>query len=124
MPIDSALLELARNPGLTDLAEEIILDLQSMTVEELDLKTISEVHVPAEEIDQAVSAVVGDDDWRRALRRFGTEGSPDGRSRSQRGHRYQGGATVSIEASLRYTDDRRAPGADPHGLHRARQATS
>jgi hypothetical protein len=33
-----------------------------MTVEELDLKTISEVHVPAEEIDQAVSAVVGDDD--------------------------------------------------------------
>jgi hypothetical protein len=34
-----------------------------MTVEELDLKTISaEVNVPAEEIDQAVSAVVGDDD--------------------------------------------------------------
>jgi H2-forming N5,N10-methylenetetrahydromethanopterin dehydrogenase-like enzyme len=92
MPIDSALLELARNPGLTDLAEEIILDLQSMTVEELDLKTISEVHVPAEEIDQAVSAVVGDDDWRRALRR--------------------------------YTDDRRAPSADLHSLHRARQAAS
>jgi Domain of unknown function (DUF4209) len=72
-------LELARNHGLTDLAEEILLDLQSMTVEELDLKTISaEVNVPAEEIDQAVNAVVGDDDWRGALRRFGAEGPPTG----------------------------------------------
>jgi hypothetical protein len=72
-------LELARNHGLTDLADQILLDLQSMTVEELDLKTISaEVNVPAREIDQAVSGVVGDDDWRGALRRFGTEGPPTG----------------------------------------------
>jgi hypothetical protein len=72
-------LELARNYGLSDLAEEILLELQSMTVEELDLKTISaEVSIPAEEIDQAVSAVIGDDNWRGALRRFGAEGPPTG----------------------------------------------
>jgi hypothetical protein len=73
-------LEVARNHGLSELAEEILLDLQSMTVEELDLKMISaEINVPAEEIDKAITAVVGDDDWRGALRRFGTEGPPTGR---------------------------------------------
>jgi hypothetical protein len=61
------------------LAEEILLELQSMTVEELDLKAISaEVSVPAEEIDKAVLYVVGDDDWRGALRRLGAQGPPTG----------------------------------------------
>jgi hypothetical protein len=74
-------LELARNHGLTDLAEEILLDLQSMSVEELDFKVISaEVSVPAEEIDQVIDFVVGDDDGRGALRRFGAQGPPTGQA--------------------------------------------
>jgi hypothetical protein len=72
-------LQLALDNGLSDLADAIRRDIQSMTVEELDLKAVSaEVEIEAGKVDEIIEAIVGDDGWPEALTRFGLQGPPTG----------------------------------------------
>lgn len=73
-------LGLARTYGFTELANEILVSMQSMTPEDLDLKCISaEVEVPREEIDAHIRTYAeGSESWEEALARFGSEGPPSG----------------------------------------------
>lgn len=65
-------LELAEDHGLGELADEIRLEVESMTEAELDLHTISaEVAVPLEDVDRFIEAFVGDGSGEAALSRFG-----------------------------------------------------
>ena len=72
-------LELAFNHGLTDLAEQIRIDLQSMTQEELELNEVSaDFSFTAEEIDEYLDHFTSAGTWHAALRRFGAHGPPTG----------------------------------------------
>lgn len=70
-------LELARKHSLTKQAEEILVELQSITPEELDLKRISaEVKISREKIDPFIKSFGEQDSWEVALERLGAEGPP------------------------------------------------
>lgn len=70
-------LELARKHSLTKRAEEILVELQSITPEELDLKKISaEVKIPREKIDPFIESFGEQESWEAALERLGAEGPP------------------------------------------------
>jgi hypothetical protein len=75
-------LGLARKHGFTDLADEILVAMQSMTDDDLELKTISaEVKVPREKIDAYVQGFTEkSNSWQEALSRFGASGPPSGNS--------------------------------------------
>lgn len=65
-------LELAEGHGLRELADDIRRQVEAITEDELDLKTIStEVTIPREDVERYVEAFVGDDTWEAALSRFG-----------------------------------------------------
>jgi hypothetical protein len=65
-------LELAEDHGLRELADDIRQEVEGMTEDELDLRTIStEVTIPREDVDRFIEAFVGDDTWDAALSRFG-----------------------------------------------------
>ncbi|HKO38888.1 MAG TPA: hypothetical protein VJU14_11025 [Solirubrobacterales bacterium] len=75
-------LGLARKHGFTDMAEELLVAMQSMTDDDLELKTIStEVKVPREKIDAYVRGFIEkSSSWQEALTRFGASGPPSGNS--------------------------------------------
>lgn len=69
--------ELARKHSLTKQAKEILVELQSITPEELDLKKISaEVKISREKIDPFIKSFGEQDSWEAALERLGAEGPP------------------------------------------------
>ena len=64
---------------IADLSEEILAELQTFGPEDFDGKPISaEVGVPREQIEELIAAYEEEDEWRDALRRFGSEGPPSG----------------------------------------------
>jgi hypothetical protein len=70
-------LELARKHSLAERAEEILVEVQSITPEELNLKKISaEVKIPREKIDPFVKSFGDQESWEAALERLGAEGPP------------------------------------------------
>lgn len=70
-------LELARKNSLIKQVEEILVELQSITPEELDLKRISaEVKIPREKIDPFIKSFGEQNSWEAALERVGAEGPP------------------------------------------------
>ena len=73
-------LGLARKHGLTDKAEEVLVAMQSMTDDDLELKTIiAEVKVPTEKIDAYVGGFAErSKSWQEAFTRFGASGPPSG----------------------------------------------
>ncbi len=72
-------LELARNYGFTEIAEELRRDLQRIGPEEMDLKVVSvQADLPAAEFDNLISAFLDTPDWRVSLSRFGGYGPPSG----------------------------------------------
>lgn len=73
-------LGLARTYGLTEVVEEILLEMQAITPADLDLKPITaEVEIPREEVDVYVRSYAEDSgSWQEALLRFGSEGPPSG----------------------------------------------
>lgn len=73
-------LGLARTHGFTDLADETLVAMQSMTPEDLELKPISaEVEVPREKIDAYIKSYAEKaDSWEEAFAKFGSEGPPSG----------------------------------------------
>jgi hypothetical protein len=72
-------LQLAVNYGLTDLAEDIRCDIESMTPAEFDMQEMSaDIDIPAGEIDCMIDSVLGVGDWQRVLRCFGAQGPPSG----------------------------------------------
>jgi hypothetical protein len=75
-------LGLVRKHGFTDLAEEILASMQSMTDDDLELKTVStEVKVPKEKIDAYVRLFADkSNSWQEALAWFGVNGPPSGDS--------------------------------------------
>jgi len=75
-------LGLARKHGFTDLADEVLVTMQSMTDDDLELKTVSaEVKVPREKIDAYVQGFTDrSESWQEALSRFGASGPPSGNS--------------------------------------------
>jgi len=65
-------IEMAGEHGLYDRAEELRREVEGISEEELDLKEIAvEVQIPREEIDNLIRTIVGDDNLRAALARFG-----------------------------------------------------
>ena len=75
-------LGLARKHGFTDLAEGLLAAMQSMTDDDLELKTVrTEVKVPSEKIDAYVRGFADrSNSWQEALTRFGANGPPSGDS--------------------------------------------
>jgi hypothetical protein len=73
-------LGLARTHGFSEVAEEILLEMQAITPEDFDLKPITaEVEFPREEIEAYVKSYAEDSkSWQEAVRRFGSEGPPSG----------------------------------------------
>lgn len=72
-------LGLARTHGFTEVAEEILLEMQSMEPADFDLKPITaEVEMPRAEIDAYVRTFRDSESWQDALRRFGSERPPSG----------------------------------------------
>ncbi len=72
-------LALAGNLGITDLADDARLKLQSVTDDDLELHAVSaQINVPADQAQALVDAYVGDDSWTRALERFGGRPAPAG----------------------------------------------
>lgn len=72
-------LQLALSHGFSDLADEIRRDIESMTEDEFDLKTMSaEIDIPAAEIDTLVNWIAAAGDWPNALRHLGAQGPPSG----------------------------------------------
>lgn len=71
---------LARTHDLREIADAILVEIQSMTPDDLELKRVSaEVKVPRAEIDAYVqSFATGPDSWQEALARFGAQGPPSG----------------------------------------------
>jgi hypothetical protein len=69
-------LEVARNYGLSDLADQTRRDMQAV---DLDLKPVeTDVSLPTEQVETLVSALADADDWQTSLRRFGVYGPPSG----------------------------------------------
>lgn len=73
-------LEIARTHGLAELADDVLVELQGATPEELDLKAIEAgVTMPVAEVDAYVDGfATGIDSLPEALARFGIEGPPGG----------------------------------------------
>lgn len=72
-------LEIARNYGLTDLANEIRQVIQKTEREDLDLKEISvPIRIPTEEIERYIESFIDKKAWRVSLSRFGFHGPPSG----------------------------------------------
>jgi hypothetical protein len=72
-------LGLARTHGFTEIAEEILLEMQSMEPADFDFKPITaEVEIPRAEIDTYVQSFRDSESWQDALRRFGSERPPSG----------------------------------------------
>src|SRR5205085_1265448 len=70
-------LEIARKHGLSEQAKVILVELQSITPEDLDLKRISaEVNIPREKIDPYIKSFREQRSWQVALERFGAAGPP------------------------------------------------
>jgi hypothetical protein len=70
-------LEIARKHGLSEQAKVILVELQSITPEDLDLKTFSaEVNIPREKIDPYIKSFGEQESWQAALERFGAVGPP------------------------------------------------
>lgn len=74
-------LEIARTHGLAELADDVLVELQGITPDELDLKAVeAELTMPAAEVDAYVSGfATGIDSLPEALARFGVEGPPTGK---------------------------------------------
>ena len=74
-------LEIARTHGLAELADDVLVELQGITPDELDLKAVEAgLTMPAAEVDAYVSGfAAGIDSLPEALARFGIEGPPSGR---------------------------------------------
>jgi hypothetical protein len=72
-------LDVARTHGLTELARDIRVEIQSLTEDELDLKTFSaEVQIDREELERFHGAFVQFDQWQTSLSAFGAYGPPGG----------------------------------------------
>ncbi len=72
-------LDLARREGLDELADGLRVELQQLSPEDLDLKTVSsEISIPTAEIEKFVAGVVGNDEVGLALARFGLQPPPGG----------------------------------------------
>lgn len=70
--------QLAKRNGQEDLAQQARVALQSMTDEDLELKTLSaEVKVPTEKIEQIITSLLGDG-WQDCLTRVGAQRAPGG----------------------------------------------
>jgi hypothetical protein len=71
-------LGLARTYGLTEVVEEVLVEMQAITPADFDLKPITaEVEIPREEVDVYVRSYAEDSgSWQEALLRFGSEGPP------------------------------------------------
>lgn len=70
-------LEIARQHGLTEEARVILVELQSITPEDLDLKTVTaSVTISREKIDPYIKSFGEQDSWRTALEHFGAAGPP------------------------------------------------
>ncbi|MEA2396101.1 MAG: hypothetical protein QOJ82_3992 [Solirubrobacteraceae bacterium] len=74
-------LEIARTHGLAELADDVLVELQAITPDELDLKAVEAgLTMPAAEVDAYVDGfAVGIDSLGEALARFGVEGPPSGK---------------------------------------------
>jgi hypothetical protein len=76
-------LDIARRHGLSELADELRVELQGLEPDDLDLKEFTaEVSIPTAEIDAFIQGLVGDDDIDHALSRLGSYPPPGG-SREQ-----------------------------------------
>lgn len=72
-------LELARVHGLREQAEALRREIQALTPDEMDLKTISvTVKVPGEELERFHDAFLAGADWKECLVFFGSYGPPSG----------------------------------------------
>jgi hypothetical protein len=70
-------LEIARKHGLAEQAKVILVELQSITAEDLDLKRISaELKIPREKIEPYIKSFGEEESWQAALERFGAAGPP------------------------------------------------
>lgn len=72
-------LELARNYGFQDIADEMRRRIQSIPDEELGLKTIStKIEIPIEKIENYLNWFVDDRGWKESFNRFGFHSPPSG----------------------------------------------
>jgi hypothetical protein len=72
-------LELARNYGFQEIADNVRQRIQSIPEEELGLKTIStSVEIPNEELEKFLNVFAETTDWKGSLIRFGSYGPPSG----------------------------------------------
>jgi hypothetical protein len=76
-------LEVARTHGLADEADKIRRELQDIAPDDLPLETISApLELPAEEVKAYIASFAEQEDWREALRHFGSEDPPGGTSQA------------------------------------------
>ncbi|NPV56475.1 MAG: DUF4209 domain-containing protein [Anaerolineae bacterium] len=72
-------LELARNYGLSDIANELRITIQSIPEDDLELKTIlAKVEIPNERIEAYINWFVGEESWKEAFVRLGHNPPPSG----------------------------------------------
>lgn len=72
-------LDVARTHGLAELARELRVELQGITEDELDLKTVSaDVTIERDKTERFHKAFVQFDSWQQSLRAFGAYGPPGG----------------------------------------------
>jgi hypothetical protein len=72
-------LELARNYGFQEFADEMRSRIQSIPEEELGLKTYSaKVEIPVEKLENYLNWFVDDRGWKESFTRFGFHGPPSG----------------------------------------------
>jgi hypothetical protein len=70
---------LAGNLGVADLADAARSKLQSITDDDLELKTVStQIDIPANMAQEFVDGFIGGDTWKQALERFGSRPAPAG----------------------------------------------
>jgi len=72
-------LDVARTHGLKELARELRVEIQSLTEEDLCLKTVSaEIKIDRDKVDRFHAAFVRFDSWEESLTAFGSYGPPGG----------------------------------------------
>lgn len=72
-------LDVARTHGLVDLAKELRVEIQAITEEDLDLKTISaDIQIDPAKLEHFHRAFVEFDAWQQSLAAFGAHGPPGG----------------------------------------------
>ncbi len=72
-------LELARNYGFQEIADEIRRRIQSIPDEDLRLKTFSaQVEIPTETVENYLNSFVDSRGWKESFSRFGSHGPPSG----------------------------------------------